>query len=267
MKPTPLAKSTGLVAFAGLAVFATAAKAQTFNYSDANLLVGFRQTGAANDLLFNLGPVSGFDWQTGSIKPGTTVTVGDATTVNSAFTSLNNLEWASFAGVKTSGGSYPVSSLFVTAPGSPSAPWLTDFASSQGGTATRINSIGVGGKNYGAAIPTAVPISGAVLVPAGNAQAYDTFVKGAGSAANFQGTFQGNVEVNTGASFSAGSKPASADLYELKPDGLGNNGVLLGTFQLNKTGQMTFTAVPEPNTFALIGLGGAIALVVNRRRA
>jgi hypothetical protein len=45
-----------------------------------------------------------------------------------------------------------------------------------------------------------------------------------------------------------------------------NTGSYLGTLTINQAGDVNFTAVPEPSTYALIALTGVLYFIVNKRR-
>jgi hypothetical protein len=77
-----------------------------------------------------------------------------------------------------------------------------------------------------------------------------------------------NIEQPTSGSFT-GPTDSQLDLYELEPTNAGGtaHGTELGSFTLSQTGQLEFTseAVPEPSTYATVGLGAALLLLFRRK--
>jgi hypothetical protein len=68
-----------------------------------------------------------------------------------------------------------------------------------------------------------------------------------------------------------GPTNSELDLYELIPTDKGGTGTgtLLGSFELTSGGTLDFisaAAVPEPSTYAAIGIGAAFLLVFRRTR-
>ena len=137
------------------------------------------------------------------------------------------------------------------------SPWVSKSSFSQAGASTKITGIRAGAANVG----TALSSSSATVVD-GNAQSYHTFVTDNG---NLGGSFQGNIENGTGASFSGHSR---SDLYELSPATGNPPGTYLGYFDLNPSGGVTFVpaSVPEPGTYAAITAGCLAAFASARRR-
>jgi hypothetical protein len=91
-----------------------------------------------------------------------------------------------------------------------------------------------------------------------------SYTVGIGNGNFIGGTFQGNIEEVTGANFTTSSTSAILDLYELDVANAGQPGKLLGDFQLDPDGTLTFDPVPEPSTWAMMGCG-MLFLAASRR--
>jgi hypothetical protein len=242
---------TALLAMAGIAFVAQDVSAQT-TYTGRDLILGLRTTGGANDLEVNVGQASLYYGASSSfLVPGVT-----AADINATFGNFNNVLWSVGGAVRTGDGgdtAIPVSTLWVTRArtdvNSQSTPWIRQSSGALAPSATKIASVGA---NYGGQTPTANSPTAAVI-PDGSAQSYHTFV-GTG---NYGGSFQGNVENLTPASFSSGS--SVSDLYEIRP-GSGAS-TYLGYFSFaGGTDQLTFVPVPEASTYGLIAGAGLLIL-------
>ena len=84
-----------------------------------------------------------------------------------------------------------------------------------------------------------------------------SYTIGVGSLGDFNGTWAPSVEnLTTGGT-------TTSDLFQQNP-GAANNGIYLGSFSMDG-GTLSFSPVPEPSTWAMIG-SGAFALLALRRR-
>ena len=251
MKKHPsLSKLRGLAAWlAGLTVFTGALHGAPFSYAPGDLVLAFRQTGAANDYAVNIGKATNY----AALPPGATVTVTNlsVTQFNAAFASVNSLRWSVGAAnrppVDTN---YPLQTLWVARPrldqGVQATPWLRKSQSSQGLAGAQVDGVG-----YNAGIVSGTLTAGpnntatGVLVPTTHSFNITQVIGGAGNYAN---TFQGNVESLTPADFADNSANVSrADLFELVPGSfaggtLDTPGRHLGYFELKPDRTLTFTA-------------------------
>jgi hypothetical protein len=75
---------------------------------------------------------------------------------------------------------------------------------------------------------------------------------------NFQNDWAYNV-LNNGAGVS--------DLYQSDPGGTTQHGAYLGNFNLSSGGLLTFSPVPEPSTWAMMGTGTLAFMALRRRRS
>ena len=239
----------------GVALLIPHADAQT-TYAPRDLILGFRQVGGVNDLEVNIGQASLYY---GAANPFTVPGVNGAD-ITATFGNFNNVLWSVGGTVRTGDGGDPslaVSCLFVTRPRSDASvqsdPWLRQSSGALAGTSTKIVSIA---NNFANQTPT-LNSAFATLIPDASAQSYHTFV-GSG---NYGGTFRGNVENLTPASFLTGN--SVSDLYEILP-GSGSS-TYLGSFSFDPSGALTFSPVPEPSTWALLSSAGLLAFSLRVR--
>jgi len=278
----------GLLAAAALATLAGRAQAQTVTANTGDLFLGFNEPGVTSDYVVDLGPASYF--LTLAATPGTTdITTSDfsgaglgniATDLSSVFGSSwyansssvgSNVQWG-IAGTTTSKLSssqvfgLPNDTLFFTAaeltPGSGSTGPAAKGTNAQNTIWTNINNFEL---NYTGENDTAN--SSHATVQASTQQdiwnVYNPQTNAFG--ANI------NIEQPTSGTY-IGPTNSQLDLYELQPTDNGGgsapNGTELGSFTLTSSGQLDFTsaaAVPEPSTYATVGLGAAFLLLFRRR--
>lgn len=297
MKIRPLAFAVG-----ALWLLTPASWAQVLTtYNNGDVFLGFRRDGAANTLAVNLGsatkflttayggtatPGSSFNVQFGVI-PGTSSPVFSLNTdLTGVFTSswTNNpvngtgVRWAvvGLSGNTSSGiPGYTARTLFVTrertAPGTPtSIPAdrldIGDFDT----FSSAFNSFvqGTGGsafKNQSSTTNSSVAYIGA----ANGADNWGTRINEAS-----EGSFGLGSGYEVEQTFGAFSGPTVSvlDLWISPNEGSTtipfNENTFLGSFTLNNAGQLSFTAVPEPSAYALLGLSavGAFFWRLRQRR-
>jgi hypothetical protein len=245
-------KQHGKIAFllaglAGSALLFPAVQAQTFTYAqDADLLLGFRNL-SANDYVVNLGSISSYSSLGAGTFPVTSYNAADLTTflggVNSLTLSISggeadNTLWLSRA---------------RTDPDVQTTPWNRSLSILQGNTSSKISILGNNAVTYGASNPAGANNTLTAIVEPDSAFAspsLSSYSEVIGASGNYGGSFPGNIEGTTGASFSSGSAPLRLDLYQIVA-GSGPS-TFVGSFDFNPNGSMTFTAVPEPNTVVMI---------------
>jgi len=239
---------SALVAVASIAVSAQAAVAG-FN----DLVIGFQTTGVANDVLIDLGSYTQYT------APGV-YTIGN---YNSALTSAfgdwkndANIQWGAVATNST------VDKFLAT------TPWADATAGVAAlGTAGQTSGVGIYGQSalggpstsiqaVYTAINTATSsnYTQGVALTASNSAALSWTKK-----APFQLTKADllNPNISNGDAFTA------SDLYLIQPSVQGS---LVGTFAVASTGDITFTVIPEPSTYAIILGALTIGFVALRRR-
>ena len=278
-----------LALLAGVAMTATNASA-ALTYATGDLLMGFRSGGSENySYIVNLGNISTFL----NATPNTTFTVsiGGVTTgalgtdLTNAFSitgsspvawsSRTDLYWGTAAAIGAANTSSDsartiyLSSATATNGGSTAPGNLS--ASGQSVWGTKIANAGSGYKTLtslteNGSLPTN---SKGIFESNGGTNAWVTSAAlGAGSGANYAyGNAFGSpytVEANVSSSSN------KLDLYRVIPTDatFTTPGVSdLGTFSINSAGTVSFTAVPEPSTWTLMGLGlGAVVFAVRRRQ-
>lgn len=241
-------------ALAALTMLPAALEAASFAYSPGDLLLTFRQSGNASDLVVNVGKAATFD----SLPPGTTipVTALAASQVSSAFPSINGVNW-SVAGANRppADPKYPVQTLWVSRPReiptSQSLPWLRKGVYYQGTAGGQIAGLGANTVSASSLLPAGPDNDGTgVVIPSTGDFSVSPLL---GDGGDFAGTFQGAVEASTPADFDSDPSSVSrVDLYELLPGStaagtLNNPGRYLGYFELKPDASLTFnTLLPTP---------------------
>ncbi len=237
------------------------ATAQTFNYNNGDLLLGFRTPNGTSDLIVDIGAASLYSSASSPITISGTYYTGFQ--LADAGLSLNNLYFSVFGDIAPG---YPgtANTLWVTAPQTATnilaTPWPAQSSQQQALTRSQMESIGYGATytSFGEAA-SADNTASAVIVPSSldlTGEGALSYTVGIGPNGNFAGNFGSNkdIEQDTAANFSGGSTPVMADLFKMIP---GSSGSYLGYFELYPNGTLTFNpgAVPEPTTWAMFGMG------------
>ncbi|MDB6054990.1 MAG: hypothetical protein JWN25_2513 [Verrucomicrobiales bacterium] len=230
-----------------------------FQYNSRDLMLVVRTDAASgSDLEVNLGQISNIL----SVPAGGTINFSSAFSAlqfNTATTagSPANLSFAVIGGDPVGDGntSFTDRTLFLTSPrlsfNIQTDPWTRSSPSTQGAALSTILGVGNNLKTWSAGTPND-PVNNtttAVIISSGDANSYTSI---AGSNGDLGGNFgQGNID-NTAAS--GGNGILRSDFYQITPGS--GNGTYLGSFDLNTAnGTLSFTAVPEPTTNAILGLG------------
>jgi len=280
-----ITRKIAILAVAGLSLVTMTAQAQldtTFNYND--VLFGFRASsgnGTSTQLVFNLGSAQSF-------RDATANRVNFAN-IGSSLSSTYDADWFNrtnlFAGFIAAtngtnsdnsgdtgvgsgvGQTDPNSTIYVSRSRTSVGTVGSAQGSTPGGTIAldpqaaglAINSLGStfntnqsGGQ---ASLPTATANGWATNVTASNAADFGTFnIEAAFTSGNF--TFG-----------SAGTVERMWDFYRVPNFGETTGvGQFQGTFTINSSGDVSFIAVPEPSTYALLGLGAIVGFIAYRRR-
>lgn len=280
-----ITRKIALLSVAGLSLVTMTAQAQldsTFNAND--VLLGFRASagnGTTTQLVFNLGSAQSFRDATANSVNFANIGSILSSTYDSNWYDRTNL-WAGFISATNGtnsdnsgdlgigsgvGQTDPNSTIYVSrvrtsvgtvgnaqgsTPGNPIAldPQVAGLAiASFGGTFSTNQS---GGQ---ASLATATANGWATNVTASTAIDFGTFnIEGAFTSGNFTFGAAGTVE-------------RMWDFYRVpnfgETTGLGQ---FQGTFTINNSGQVSFVAVPEPSTYALLGLGAIVGFIAYRRR-
>jgi len=241
-------------AIAALVLYGVAAQAQTYTYQSGDLLAAFRSSSGASDVIVDLGSAANF--QSGSYSLSTDL----SPVLNSAFGTTTGLYWSVFGYVDTTGSSLGAkNTLFLTDPRSDISiandPNASFTSSGQGQVVSKMIAIANGANSAFAIVYDNQQVKmDKTLNVGGNPVSYTI---GVGSLGDFNGTWAPSVEnLTTGGT-------TTSDLFQQNP-GAANNGIYLGAFSMNG-GTLSFSPVPEPSTWAMIG-SGMLALLALRRR-
>jgi hypothetical protein len=254
----------GVAAVAGgFAAFTTALSAAPFLYGPGDLVVAFRKSGGASDLVVNIGKATNYN----NVPLGTTVPITNLTLtqLSAAFANFNSLSWSVAAANRPPiDPNYALQTIWATAPrldpNTPSAPLLRKGQYVQGPPAAQIDGIGVNAASYSGGSASNANNTAVGVVIASSSDYALKYVIGDGG--NYAGTFQANVETTTANSFASDSNNVSrADLYELIPGSFSvdNQGRFLGYFEFKPDGSLTFknalTPPPAPSITAVVRAG------------
>ncbi len=260
----------------GIAGFVASGQAQVFNYTTADICLGFRQTGSYRgnyEVVADGGQASNYV----ALAVGTTISVPNLSPSQlspGSFTSFDNLQWsvtAYYIGTKYPG--YPTETIWVTVPRTnvsvqTTAP--TRLSSTfQQTIVSEIQGILLGAKDISTALEVSNQFNTPYLVQESISLYSEQILSDhMASTVDFtQGTLQdtwaeGNLEITTPNSFSG---TVRSDFYEVRPltdfngvpindPHVGTNGpaYFVGYFQMDSSGNMTFTRAasssvpPEP---------------------
>ncbi|MEI8312187.1 MAG: PEP-CTERM sorting domain-containing protein [Verrucomicrobiota bacterium] len=283
-----------LAVLAAVAISASQARAATYNAGD--LIMGFRVTGgigSSSNLLVNLGSAITFrDLTSTNILNITNIGTDLSNTFGTG--AGNGVEWynrtdlsfgvvgvysSASSGAVTSGD--PVRTLYAS---------QTRTAVGTLGSANSATPTGISGTNMGTSATSMVSLGGTTFTNAtASLNNSSVAIVGTGAntwTANTSGTtdfnaFNPGVEQtftasawSTGTFGTATNVEGAVDLYRVlnstsgaSPTGPLRSGSYEATILINQSGQVSVSAVPEPSTYALFGLGaGAIVFAVRRRQ-
>ncbi len=259
--------------------------AQAVTTASGDLILGFRATGgqgSASNLEVDLGSLTNFI----NLTPGTVIDLSSRISLSDLQTTYSTggtgNSWASrsdllFSIAATSG---------TTGLGGLANNTLFASSVNNGGTVigyTRLTSgtQGTPGGNisFEVAALGGAPNAGTAFSSvknAGDGGSYTDSITGSGSAlvaynasssSNFGSPGGAPFENTTNFATNPGTQYQTSDLYQLNP--VARNaapGADLGTFALGNDGSLTFTSVPEPSTYGLMGLGAFGLWFVRRRQ-
>jgi hypothetical protein len=227
-----------LMAALGLALVPTVKASSGYD-----LIAGFT-TGSGSDFLIDLGPSVGFGY-----PGGTPLFDGETWNLSSDISSLSTIQWGVIGDAIGSDGQSP-QTLWVTTPGVPATP----LPNSDSRFAQVDNPISTIEENdFGGGTPNYVSNQGQMTtVAVGNQNSWDQQTIAGTLSTQFINSY-GNPNV-TG--------ETSDTLWQVPEGGTPTE---VGSFTLDSTGTLTFTAVPEPGTVGLFALG-TLSLFVWRNR-
>ena len=236
-----------------------------------DLMLGFRAAGgSSSNLVVDVGPASTY------LNATAPVAVGQFTAqqVTDTFGSLNNLYLSVFGYVDASGNpaslGLPAYTLFVTGANPLHALDANGLgvaesylvAVANGTQAGSLGAVSLGGSV--AREPSAMNVAGDLSYLNGIANPNNQSVGG-----NIHNTWPASIESATSGTFTTDTTQLVVGLFEYQPGSSGNSlnnplGTLVGDFQLNNNGSLTFNPVPEPATWAMAGSGFLILTALRR---
>jgi hypothetical protein len=246
-----------------IAILASVAAGNIFadvtNYAVGDVLLSFRKTSGANDLVVDAGPISTFTNAT--LNQRIPITQFTGTQLGAALNTTNGVVWSAFAYFDDTVS--PNWTIYMTRPRAyvnqniQTTPWA---AGSSGGQSSLVNlalsTVAPGANaNYGAGLNNPSSSSTAVIEPDSSSgytigQSYHTAVDPSnGGDDNWGNTFSGSPE-NLTTNLASVSR---SDFYWIPATGSGSV-VYLGYFELSNNAAMVFvgkpTAVPLLKTFS-----------------
>lgn len=237
-------KMTGSLRIAALALAAVGVQqsAQAFTYNANDVFLVVQNSTTKMDMLVDIGPISNFNKKDGVAFNINTYNSTDFASVGSAA----NVNWGVFS--YASSGSV----LYSTAAANPGAV----LTSAQ--TSAKVTMGGIADGGVTPTGPVAYNTSSLVTQTNANSSAFTAIVATGGGSSFNMGTSRDIMQGAGGNS--------TAELYQF-PTGVNasqRTPVDLGTFSMNNSGALSFQAVPEPGTYALLGMG-ALGMYFFRR--
>lgn len=235
-----------------------ASAAMTYNTGD--LFLGFRGEGDAQNYLVNIGSVSQF----ANLAPNSTITVNTGGNIRPDLEEAFGPDWSHRSDVywgvvgTTFLDNTTPAIVYATKrradPGVPSTPWTGGSPSGQIEKVSLIQELAfkftLDGDSTGNSTKATFQ----------NASSENTWADLTSDISDFRigGSIEGYFSIEEGTSASV------LDLYQINPV-YGEPGTLLGSFKISDTGEVTFTAVPEPATLAMIALAAVLFVAISRR--
>ena len=247
-----------LLAIAGLVLGAPPARAVLVDdWVTGDLIIGFRAsggTGSATSYLINIGQRTNYTAAT----PAFALSLGNIgadleATYGATWFDRTDLLWSVF-GTTESVAPTLYASRARASLGTQSSPWPSESSATlRTTTKTEITSVTTAFNQLDA---TANSSRAAFQANSGNAGSYNWQVT-ANTGTDFGGVSQWtNIEGAFGA-----SSTKALDYYSIAA-----TTTYRGVFSIANTGQVSFNAVPEPSTYALLAITGTIFMVFIRRR-
>jgi len=252
-----LNKKLGLIAILA-SVAASNILADITSYAVGDVLLCFRKSGGANDLVVDAGPISTFTNATLNQRiPITQYTGGQ---LAAALIGTNGISWSAFAyfddTVNPNWTIYMTRARSALTLDTQSSPWPADSAGGQQYLiTTALSTIPPGANhNFSVVLYNTNSTSAAVIEPnystgatSGNypdGQSYDTALDPLGLSDNNFGAFSGNPENTVANNFTTtAGNVARSDFYWIPPTGSGAV-KYLGYFELSNNATMTYVAYP-----------------------
>jgi hypothetical protein len=242
-----------VVLFSAILVTAGSVRANTFAYTNGNVLLCFRKANpttyaslGGNDLMVNIGPISVFTNMTANTK----MTITGYTGTQLAQVATNSVGWSAWTYFDES--ITGTNTLFMTRPrtslNNQTAPYAIQNHNSYIQVISKMGAIvqgAIDNANYSAFnSSSAVLESDSWNEGEGGSLSY---YSGLGTTFDFNGSFQADPEQYNPANFTTSGNPLRSDFYWLYPSSASKlKAVFLGYFELSTNGVMTYTAYPTP---------------------
>ncbi|MFA7344639.1 MAG: PEP-CTERM sorting domain-containing protein [Terrimicrobiaceae bacterium] len=247
-----------LLAIAGLVLGTPPARA-VLTAVDGDVLLGFRETvSPQNAFVVNLGQYTQFT----NAAPGATLTFGSLSTFGvdleatfgAGWNTRSDLYWGVFGNY--SGNLVSIyASRARTVAGTPATAWGNPSQTVRNNTSGGIDTVKVGFVNTLLTTESGNTTNAGFQIGTGSGRYY--------AGVNTSPDFSTSSPFNGAGIEGAFSGTKVLDLFALSSSPT----VRLGTFTINETsGQVTFTAVPEPSTYMLFAFAGAVFMAFIRRR-
>jgi hypothetical protein len=253
-----LNKKLGLIAILATVAVGDILAGTITNYAVGDVLLCFRKSGGANDLVIDAGPISTFTNAT--LNQRIPITQYTGSQLGAALSATNGISWSAFGYFDDSVN--PNWTVCMTRARSSftldtqSSPWSAGSAGAQQYLiTTALSTIPPGANdNFTVTLYNANSTSAAVIEPdsstgstSGNypdGQSYHTALDPLGGGDNNFGAFSGNPENTTTNNFTTtAGKVARSDFYYIPPTGSGAV-KYLGYFELSNNATMTYVAYP-----------------------
>jgi PEP-CTERM motif len=237
--------TTAILALASSA----SSNAGTTSYNDGDLLLGFRMTaGSTSDYLVDIG--QGYDFSKSFTLNTGNIANDLASTFGAGWYTSTSLKWSIVGTLSYNNDTGEQNLIYTTNPSSTS--WKQSFDQSTASSA--ITSVA---SYFNGKASTSNNSNGVVQTVSASDFTYGNNQPG--------GTISGNISFSTWAPTNEASPSSSLYLDQLN-EGSISAGTTLGRVALGNDGSLNFQAVPEPSTYAMLGLGSIGLLIMLRRR-
>jgi hypothetical protein len=232
----------GVVASINCVVACLAADFNTTS-TPGEVLIGFRKSGGANNLVVDAGSLASFT----NLAPNTRITISTYTGTQLAQVGTNSVSWSAFA--------YYNSGIFCSTVarsviGTQASPYGAQSAAAQKNVTSQMDNVQQGANyNYTLNGPPANSTATAVVESSSSASylygySYTDGILGViPDTANWGGTSLWYPENTTAANFTTAGSVARSDFYLVPPTG-GGAVTYLGYFEFNTNGVMSYVAYP-----------------------
>ncbi|HAM70454.1 MAG TPA: hypothetical protein DCM86_02295 [Verrucomicrobiales bacterium] len=262
-----------LLAVVGATAFAApSARAQQFTFAAGDVLAAFHKAGSP-DLEVNLGKIDTLLAAPGPVSFGGTSYDITTQLLGNFGNNLDGLSFSVIAGTKSTLAGHTANETWLSYAGTASAGPANFGSLKSASVASQVDGIaGTGtataGARFAAAGASYPPSSAsAIIIPSSSANSFSVLYPGTTHLAGLLGA-TASTDNTTGAGFTGGATPLVSGFYDHPGTAAATTaGALVGTFSLDGNGQLTFTPVPEPSTYALAGLGLGVLFLIQRRRA